>query len=91
MIDPERATRFWLAIAVATLWVLSVGGQADANIRESSFDALPENHIARRYSRKTSYSRFLSCFHRGIMIIITTLIAQRQLPLGRFIPEPWPT
>ena len=91
MIDPERATRFWLAIAVATLWVLSVGGEADANIPASSFEALPRNHIARRCSRKTSFTRFLSCFHRGIMIIITALIAQRRLPLGRFIPEPWPT
>jgi len=91
MVDPERATRFWLAIAVATLWVLSVGGEADANIPASSFDALPENHIARRRSRKTSFTRFLSCFHRGIMMIITALIAQRPLPLGRFIPEPWPT
>ena len=91
MVDPERATRFWLAIAVATLWVLSIGGEADANIPSCSFDALPENHIARRRSRKTSFPRFLSCFHRGIMIIITTLIAQRQLPLGRFIPEPLPT
>ncbi|HLA88066.1 MAG TPA: transposase [Anaerolineales bacterium] len=91
MIDPERATRFWLAIAVATLWVLSVGGEADANIPASSFDALPENHVARRHAPKNSYVRYLSCFHRGIMIIITALIAQRQLPLGRFIPEPWPT
>jgi hypothetical protein len=91
MVDPERATRFWLAIAVATLWVLSVGGEADANIPASSFDALPENHIARRRSRKTAFTRLLSCFHRGIMIIITSLIAQRHLPLGRFIPEPWPT
>jgi len=88
MIDPERATRFWLAIAVATLWVLSVGGEADANIPASSFDALPENHIARRPAPKNSYVRYLSRFHRGLMIIITALIAQRQLPLGRFIPEP---
>jgi hypothetical protein len=91
MVDPERATRFWLAIAVATLWVLSVGGEADANIPASTFDDLPENHIARRRSPKNSYVRLLSCFHRGIMIIITSLIAQRQLPLGKFIPEPWPT
>ena len=91
MVDPERATRFWLAIAVATLWVLSVGGEADANMPASSFDALPENHIARRRSPKASCVRLLSCFHRGMMIIITSLIAQRQLPLGRFIPEPWPT
>lgn len=91
MVDPERASRFWLAIAVATLWVLSVGGEADANIPVNSFEALPENHIARRHSPKASYPRLLSCFHRGVMIIVTSLIAQRQLPLGRFLPEPWPT
>jgi hypothetical protein len=70
---------------------LSVGGEADTNMPASSFDALSENHVARRRSQKTSCVRLLSCFHRGIMIIITSLIAQRQLPLGRFIPEPWPT
>lgn len=47
MVYHGRATRFWLTIAVATLWVLSVGGEADAtNIPASSFDALPENHMA---------------------------------------------
>ncbi len=81
--DSERATRFWLAIAVATLWVLSVGGEADANIPKSSLGALPENHIARRRSRKASFTRLLSCFQHGMMIIITALIAQRPLPLGR--------
>jgi hypothetical protein len=91
MVDPERATRFWLAIAVATLWVLSVGGEADANLPASSLDALPENHIARRRAPKKSSLRFLSCFQRGIMVILTTLIAQRPFPLGQFIPEPWPT
>jgi hypothetical protein len=91
MVDPERATRFWLAIAVATLWVLSVGGESDANIPVSSMDALPENHIARRRSPRTSYLRLLSCFHRGMIIILTALIAQRTFPLGYFIPEPWPT
>ena len=91
MVNSERATRFWLAIAVATLWVLSVGGEADANIPESSLETLPENHIARRRFRKTSFTRLLSCFRRGIMIIVTALIAQRPLPLGKFIPEPWPT
>ncbi len=28
MTDPERAERLWLAIAVATLWVVSVGGES---------------------------------------------------------------
>ena len=91
MIDPERAARFWLAIAVATLWVLSVGGQADANMPVSSLDALSENHMARRRPTRKSGSRFLSCFHRGLLTILSTLISQKRLPLGKFIPEPWPS
>jgi len=91
MVDPERATRFWLVIAVATLWILSVGGEADANLPASSLEALPEHHIARCRSPKKSSVRLLSCFQRGWMIILTALIAQRPFPLGRFVPEPWPT
>jgi hypothetical protein len=48
MTDPVRATRLWLAIAVATLWVVSVGGEADAALPVSSLEDLPELHIARR-------------------------------------------
>jgi hypothetical protein len=91
ILDPERATRFWLPIAVATLWVLSVGGQADANLPASSLNALPPTHIARQRIPKKSLPRLLSCFRRGVLIIIATLIAQQPLPLGCFIPEPWPT
>jgi hypothetical protein len=91
MVDPQRATRFWLAMAVATLWVLSVGGEADAHLPASSLEALPENHIARQRSPRTSLPRLLSCFHRGLMVILASLITQRPLPLGRFIPEPWPS
>lgn len=30
--DPDRAARLWLAVAVATVWLLSVGGVADETI-----------------------------------------------------------
>ena len=36
MTQPERAARLWLAVAVATLWLLSVGGEADATIPVST-------------------------------------------------------
>jgi hypothetical protein len=91
MTNPERANRLWLAIAVATLWVLSVGGEADANLPASSFDNLPEKHIATRSKYKTSSIRLFSCFRRGLITITTALIAQKPLPLGKFLPEPWPT
>ncbi len=36
MTDPDRAARLWLAVAVATLWLLSVGGAAEASVPEST-------------------------------------------------------
>src|SRR2546425_11489666 len=49
-----RASRLWLAIAVATLWVVSVGGEADATQPVSGLEALPELHIARRTTDRKS-------------------------------------
>ncbi len=91
MTDPQRASRLWLAIAVATLWVVSVGGQAEETLPASSFDALPLTHIARRRPSKRSQPRLVSCFRRGIVTILAALLNGQPLPLGRFLPLPWPT
>jgi hypothetical protein len=90
MTDPARAERLWLAIALATLWVVSVGGEADANLPVSSLEALPETHIARCKGRGGSRPRMLSCFARGLLTIVAALIRGDGLLLGRFVPEPWP-
>lgn len=91
MVDPERAERLWLAIAVATLWVVSVGGEVDATLPVSSLEALPQTHVARRSATRRSHPRMLSCFARGIITIVGRLIHGDGLVLGRFVPEPWPT
>jgi hypothetical protein len=91
MLDPERAERLWLAIAVATLWAVSVGGEVDANLPVSSLEALPQTHVARRTATQRSRPRMLSCFARGILTIVGLLIRGDGLVLGRFVPEPWPT
>jgi hypothetical protein len=90
MVDPRRAERLWLAIAVATVWVVSVGGQADATLPVSSLDALPELHVARRKATGRSRPRMISCFARGLILIVGTLIRGEGLLLGSFVPEPWP-
>jgi hypothetical protein len=90
MTAPARAARFWLALAVATFWVVSVGGEADANLPISSLERLPLSHIARRSKSQTFPPRILSCFSRGLIVIMATLLGQRQVSLGSFRPEPWP-
>jgi hypothetical protein len=91
MVDPARAERMGLASAVATLWVLSVGGEADATLPVSGWEALPPTHIARRTATQRSRPRMLSCFARGLLMIVGALIGGDGLVIGRFVPEPWPS
>jgi hypothetical protein len=90
MTDPARASRLWLARAVATLWVVSVGGEADATLPASSLEELPLLHVARRRARRAARPRLLRCFRRGVLTILAALLQGDPLPLGRFLPEPWP-
>lgn len=73
MTRPERAERLWLVMAVATLWVLSVGGEADAQ-RTSLAPA-------------STTPRTLSCFSQGLNRIHVAHDNGEPLPLGRFIPD----
>jgi hypothetical protein len=90
MTDPARVERLWLVIAVATLWVVSVGAVAEDTLPASSFDALPDDHIARRRKTQKARPRLLSCFRRGIIRILVALIRGETLPFARFLPSAWP-
>jgi hypothetical protein len=90
MTDAARAQRLWRAMAVATLWVGSVGGQADATLPASSLEALPKSHVARRQAKYHRPRRVVSYFRRGSWLIEATLLLGRTSPLGQFLPEPWP-
>jgi len=91
MEDPARAQRHWLVMAVATLWVVSVGGQSDAAQPASTLDALPATHIARRLCKQRTKPRKMSCFARGIMMLTLAILQGQTLPTGQFVPFPWPT
>ena len=90
MTDPERAERLWLAVAVATLWLLSVGGQAEDSIPESTFLDVTAALQQRKRQRKATQLRLVSIFRRGWCTILVTMFRQAPLPLGVFAPEPWP-
>jgi len=87
MEDPQRAERLWLAIAVATLWLLRVGGGAEA-VAEA-------RHLLA--SNLWQYERLCnqcwvksSVFARGHREIQMALLKGERLPLGHWLPGPWP-
>jgi hypothetical protein len=74
----------------ATLWLLSVGGEAEETIPASTVPdvtaLVPEQPRRRRATRL----RLVSVFRRGWHLILVALLDQAPLPMGRFVPEPWP-
>jgi hypothetical protein len=90
MSDPQRAARLWVAVAVATLWLLSVGGLAEESIPASTRLPLASADGPPSRPRRATCLRLVSGFRQGWITILVALFNQRRLPLGRFVPEPWP-
>jgi hypothetical protein len=90
MTDPARAARLWLAVAVATLWLLSVGGAADEMIPASTLLDVTALCPERPRSRRATRLRLVSVFRQGWIPLLVALLRQEPLPEGRFVPEPWP-
>lgn len=91
MSDPQRAARLWLAVAVATLWLLSVGGAAEDTIPVGTLPALPATLLLPQRHRQATRLRLVSVFRQGWQCILVALLHHRRLPTGRFVPEPWPS
>jgi hypothetical protein len=85
MTDPARAERLWLAIAIATWWLLAVGGEAEAAIATATFPPVPGS--PRQQGRCW---RLVGVFRHGWSLIVAALFNHRPLPIGHGCPEPWP-
>jgi hypothetical protein len=90
MTDPQRAARLWLAVAVATLWLLSVGGMAQETIPVGTLVELPAHSWPGGQPRPATQLRLVSVFRQGWITILVALLNHHCLPLGRFVPELWP-
>ena len=77
-------------MAVAPLWVLSGGGLAAETIPVGTLLALPANRELGARPRRATQLRLVSVFRQGWVSILVALLNHPQLPLGRFVPEPWP-
>jgi hypothetical protein len=90
MTDPARAARLWVAVAVATLWVVSIGGAVAATIPEGTLPDVTGLCPAYRRPRRATQWRLVSVFRRGWLLLMGALRRHDPLPEGHFVPEPWP-
>ena len=88
---PARVERRWLALAVAPLWTVSVGWQAEVEQPRPQVSQLPEQPIARQRATGQHPTRSLSCFRRGRLVILAALCLGQPLPGGYRRPELWPS
>jgi hypothetical protein len=78
---PDRAERQGLAPAVATPWLIEVGGLAEGEPRPETVPPLP--------TPRAGPARWARLFRVGLGLIVAGVI-RGQVPVGRFVPEAWP-
>jgi hypothetical protein len=90
MTDPQRAARLWLALAVAMLWMISIGsalevGPAAAGVELPDLRPILDLALGRARPRRTRL------FRLGWRWLLVRQITAQPLPLPqRLVPEPWP-
>jgi hypothetical protein len=90
MTQPDRAARLWRAVAVAPLWLLRVGGEAEETLPASPVPDVTALVPLQPRMRRATRLRVVSLFRRGWNLILVALLDQTPRPGGRCIPEPWP-
>jgi hypothetical protein len=90
MSDPARASRLWLAVAVATLGLLSVGGEADQAVPAGTLEDVTAFCPSKRWRLRETRLRLVSVFRRGWIRLLVAILLREPLPEGCFVPEAWP-
>jgi hypothetical protein len=93
MHEAGRVERLWLAMAVAIVWMVSLGTQAESQWPQALPQRLPQQHIARQRMQEASCRppvRRLSCAQRGRLVLLAALLQGEDLPVGRLVPQSWP-
>ncbi len=89
MTDPARAARLWLALAVATLWMISVGSDLEVGAAADGVE-LPDLRDLLGIGAATQPRR-TRLFRLGWLWLLVQAVRGRALPLPtRLVPEAWP-
>lgn len=88
LLDPKRAERLWLVLAVATLWMVILGGRAEHQSPSAALELLPPTHVTFSKPLGKPTGRRLSCFLLGSLTLIANLLNHLpiRLPGWRHFP-----
>jgi hypothetical protein len=90
MTDPGRATRLWLALAIAMLWMVTLGSELETG-PTAEVPELPDLRSILDIARKAVRHRRIRLFRLGWLWLLAQLITAQPLPVPRqLVPEPWP-
>jgi hypothetical protein len=90
MTDPGRAARLWLALAVASLWMVTLGSELETGPTAEIPD-LPDPRPILGAALKSGRRRHIRLFRLGWLWFLVQLVTAQSLPLPRqLVPEPWP-
>ena len=88
LLNPQRAERLWLAIAVATLWMVIKGGEAENKSHSPCFEQLPSRHRVFSLPLNLNPPRHLSCFVLGLLTLLADLLNHLPILLPRWSSFP---
>lgn len=86
-----RVEKLRLKKSIATVWLVSVGGEAESQVSASSLSlsSSGEKTPVTSSGEQTSYQRlassaprWLSCFRRGFLVLLARAIQGLPLPVG---------
>jgi hypothetical protein len=91
MTAPDRAARLWLAMAVATLWMMSVGSALEVGPLPAGTEVPDLRPLLGATVATPGRPRRLRLLRLGWLWCLVCQITMGGLPLPqRFVPEPWP-
>ena len=79
--QPDRAERHWLAMSVAMLWMVTLGGEQEL----ASDETLVSD---RTLSSESTPTRQISCFLNGLLTLVARLLNGQSIAFDRLFPLP---
>ena len=85
--EPQRAERIWLAMAVATLWTITMGNGEQEHLQETFKNKEIAQDQVKPKSELKKTKRSISCFLQGLINILADLLCGKGISLKNLFPD----